>query len=175
MEDNNKNSDAYESGQFLTFKLGNEVYGVDIKKVREVLEYTKVTKVPRTPDFMKGVINLRGGVVPVVDLRLKFGMEEKEKTVNTCIIIVEVNVESEEILLGAIADSVREVVDLGSEQMEDTPSIGMSIRVDFIKCMGKLEGEFCMILDIDRIFSAGEMDMIRQNSEADGAETEENN
>lgn len=161
---------THESGQFLTFKLGEEVYGVDIRKIREVLEYTKVTSVPKTPEFMKGVINLRGGVVPVVDLRLKFGMEEKEKTVNTCIIIVEVTIDNDEILLGAIADSVREVVNLSSDQMEDTPSIGMSIRVDFIKSMGKLDDEFCMILDIDKIFSAVEMEAIKQSS--DVADTE---
>lgn len=153
------------AGQFLTFRLAEEVYGVDIRKVREVLEYTSITAVPKTPGFMKGVINLRGGVVPVVDLRLKFGMDEKEKTVNTCIIIVDVKTDDEEILLGAIADSVSEVVNLSGDEMEDTPSIGMSLRVDFIRCMGKIHGEFCMILDIDQIFSAEEMAVIKNGSE----------
>ena len=100
--------------QYLTFKLGEEVYAVDIAKVREVLDFTTVTKVPRTPEFMRGVINLRGSVVPVVDLRLKFGMSRTENTVNTCIIILEVRVDSETTVLGALADSVQEVIDLES-------------------------------------------------------------
>ncbi len=104
--------------QYLTFKLGEEVYAVDISKVREVLDFTTVTKVPRTPDFMRGVINLRGSVVPVVDLRLKFGMQGTENTVNTCIIIMEVRVDSETTILGALADSVQEVIDLDTEHIE---------------------------------------------------------
>src|SRR5512136_496350 len=103
---------SIESMQFLTFKLGEEIFALDITKVREVLDFTSVTKVPRTPEFMRGVINLRGSVVPVVDLRLKFGMSRTENTVNTCIIIVEVTVDGEMIVLGALADSVQEVLDL---------------------------------------------------------------
>src|SRR5574342_727501 len=101
-----------ETTQYLTFKLGDEVFALDITKVREVLDFTAITKVPRTPDFMRGVINLRGSVVPVVDLRLKFGMKATEKTVNTCIIITEVTVDSETTVLGALADSVQEVIEL---------------------------------------------------------------
>src|SRR5512137_294537 len=95
--------------QYLTFKLGDEVFALDIAKVREVLDFTSVTKVPRTPEFMRGVINLRGNVVPVVDMRLKFGLTRTEKTVNTCIIITEIVVDSETTVLGAMADSVQEV------------------------------------------------------------------
>src|SRR5512142_3430013 len=98
--------------QYLTFKLDEEVFALDIAKVREVLDFTTITKVPRTPEFMRGVINLRGSVVPVVDLRLKFGMTRTEKTVNTCIIIVEVKVDDDTTTLGALADSVQEVMDL---------------------------------------------------------------
>jgi purine-binding chemotaxis protein CheW len=105
-----------EATQHLTFKLDEEVFALDISKVREVLEYTTVTKVPQTPDFMCGVINLRGGVVPVVDLRLKFDMAEAEKTVNTCIIIVEVTLDGESAVLGALVDSVQEVFEFEPDQ-----------------------------------------------------------
>src|SRR3989304_1329922 len=101
-----------ETTQYLTYKLGAEVFALDISKVREVLDFTTVTKVPRTPDFMRGVINLRGSVVPVVDMRLKFGMSRTEQTVNTCIIIVEINLDGERLILGALADSVQEVIEL---------------------------------------------------------------
>src|SRR5512136_522297 len=104
-----------QTTQYLTFKLDEEVFALDIGKVREVLDFTTVTKVPRTPEFMRGVINLRGSVVPVVDLRLKFGMAVTEKTVNTCVIITEINVDEETTLVGALADSVQEVIDLGAD------------------------------------------------------------
>jgi len=108
----------------LTYKLGDETFALDISKVREVLDFTTVTKVPRTPEFMRGVINLRGSVVPVVDLRLKFGMTKTEKSVNTCVIIVEVNVDGETTILGALADSVQEVLDLDASHIEPAPKIG---------------------------------------------------
>src|SRR5512147_552864 len=114
-----------ETTQYLTFKLDDEVFALDITKVREVLDFTTVTKVPRTPEFMRGVINLRGSVVPVVDLRLKFGMT---KTVNTCVIIVEVKVDDETTILGALADSVQEVMDLGPENIEPAPKIGTRLN-----------------------------------------------
>ena len=117
-------AEILETTQYLTFKLEDEVFALDIAKVREVLEYTTVTKVPRTPDFMCGVINLRGGVVPVVNMRLKFGMPDAEKTVNTCIIIVEVKLDGETTVLGALADSVQEVMDLEPDQIEPAPKIG---------------------------------------------------
>src|SRR5512136_669351 len=106
-----------DTTQFLTYKLGDETFALDITKVREVLDFTTVTKVPRTPEFMRGVINLRGSVVPVVDLRLKFGMSATEKTVNTCIIITEVTVDGDTTVLGALADSVQEVLDLDAEHI----------------------------------------------------------
>ena len=106
-----------ETTQYLTFKLADEVFALDISKVREVLDFTTITKVPKTPEFMRGVINLRGSVVPVVDLRLKFGMSRTEKTVNTCIIITEVTVDSETAVLGALADSVHEVPHLDPDHI----------------------------------------------------------
>ncbi len=146
-----------ETTQYLTFKLDEEIFALDIGKVREVLDFTTVTKVPQTPDFMRGVINLRGSVVPVVDLRLKFGMTVTEKTVNTCIIIVEVVLGNETTILGALADSVQEVLDLEPQQIEPAPKIGTRLKTDFIKGMGKKEDHFIMILNIDKVFSAEEI------------------
>lgn len=154
-------AEIIETTQYLTFKLEDEVFALDIAKVREVLEYTTVTKVPRTPDFMCGVINLRGGVVPVVNMRLKFGMPDAEKTVNTCIIIVEVQLDGETTVLGALADSVQEVMDLEPDQIEPAPKIGTRLRTDFIKGMGKHDNKFIMILDIDKVFSADELAMVQ--------------
>ena len=143
--------------QYLTFNLEQEVFALDIGKVREVLDYTTVTKVPRTPDFMCGVINLRGAVLPVVDLRLKFGMAAAETTVNTCIIIVEVSVEGEKTVIGAMADSVKEVIDLEAADIEPPPRIGTGFDVAFIRGMGKHGDGFIIILDMDRCFCAEEI------------------
>ena len=146
-----------ETNQYLTFKLDGEIFALAIGKVREVLDFTSVTRVPQTPEFMRGVINLRGSVVPVMDLRLKFGMNRTEKTVNTCIIIAEVQMEGEATILGALADSVQEVLDLESDQIEPPPRIGTKLRTDFIKGMGKRGDEFIIILDIDRVFTSEEL------------------
>jgi purine-binding chemotaxis protein CheW len=146
-----------EMTQYLTFKLDNEVFALDITKVREVLDFTSVTRVPRTPDYMRGVINLRGSVVPVVDLRLKFGMKKTEQTVNTCIIISEVTVDGDTTVLGALADSVQEVIDLVPENIAPAPRIGTKLRTEFIKGMGKQNDRFVIILDIDQVFSAGDL------------------
>jgi purine-binding chemotaxis protein CheW len=150
-----------ETRQYLTFKLGDEVFATDVAKVREVLDFTTITKIPRTPDFMSGVINLRGNVVPVVDLRLCFEMSKTEKTVNTCVVVVEMLLDGEPTVIGALADSVEEVIDLEPDQIEPAPKIGTQIRTDFIKGMGKRESQFIMILDIDRIFSAEELLAVR--------------
>jgi purine-binding chemotaxis protein CheW len=159
-------SGIMETTQYLTFKLSDEIFAVDISKVREVLDFTSVTRVPRTPDFMRGVINLRGSVVPVVDMRLKFGMSETEKTVNTCIIIVEISLDNETTILGALADSVQEVIDLEPEQIEPAPRIGTRLKTEFIKGMGKKDDHFIMILDIDKIFSSEELAMVQNSSGA---------
>src|SRR5512147_760442 len=150
-----------ETTQYLTFKLDDEVFALDITKVREVLDFTTVTKVPRTPEFMRGVINLRGSVVPVVDLRLKFGMTKTEKTVNTCIIIVEVVVDNETTILGALADSVQEVMDLEPGQIEAAPKIGTRLNTEFILGMGKRDNTFVILLDIDKVFSTDELALVQ--------------
>ncbi|MBI5559080.1 MAG: chemotaxis protein CheW [Deltaproteobacteria bacterium] len=146
-----------ETVQYLTFKLAEEIFALDVAKVREILEFTSITKVPQTPEFMRGVINLRGGVVPVIDLRLDFGMTCTEQTVDTCIIVVEVNLEDEVIVLGLLADSVQEVVEMEPANIEPAPHIGTKLNTEFIKGMGKINNDFVMILDIDKVFSAHDL------------------
>jgi purine-binding chemotaxis protein CheW len=149
-----------ETTQYLTFKLDEEIFALDVAKVREILEYCSVTKVPQTPDFMRGVINLRGSVVPVIDLRLKFGMTATEQSVNTCIIVTEVAMEGETILLGALADSVQEVDEMEPAKIEAAPHIGTKLNTEFIKGMGKQDGHFVMILDIDMVFGAEDLEAL---------------
>jgi len=146
---------------YLSFKLGGEIFALDVAAVREVLDFTSITKVPRTPDFMRGVINLRGSVVPVLDLRLAFEMTSTERTVNTCIIVVEVQVEQERLVIGALADSVEEVIELEPEQIQPAPNLGTSVKTDFIRGMGRRDSEFIMILDIDKVFSTGHLELLK--------------
>ena len=153
--------------QYLTFRLGDEIYALEITRVREVLDYTHITKVPKVPEFMRGIINLRGGVVPVVDLKRKFDMGQTQRAVDTCIIIVEVDVENESTMIGTLADSVREVIELSAEQIEPPPKIGSQIRTEFIKGMGKQDDHFIIILDINSIFSADELNLVQTVSEAE--------
>ena len=150
-----------ETRQYLTFRLGDEVFATDVATVREVLDLTTITKIPRMPEFMSGVINLRGNVVPVVDLRLCLEMSKTQKTVNTCIVVLEMLVDGEPHVVGALADSVEEVIDLEPEQIQPPPRIGAKIRTDFIKGMGKREAQLILILDIDRVFSAEEIKALR--------------
>ncbi|GAB6057821.1 chemotaxis protein CheW [Desulfonatronum parangueonense] len=151
--------------QYLTFTLDRELYAMDIAKVREVLEYTEITRVPRTPEFLRGVINVRGRAVPVVDMRLKFGLSKTGQTVNTCIIIVEVDVDGESTILGALADSVQEVIDLEPDQIEPAPRLGTRIKTEFIEGMGKSADQFIIILNIDKIFSAEELSVVQEVGE----------
>ena len=146
-----------ETVQYLTFKMADEIFAFDVAKVREILELIPITKVPQTPEFMRGVINLRGSVVPVIDLRLNFGMQCTDNTVNTCIIVVEVNLNEETIVLGVLADSVQEVVEMEPEHIEPPPQLGTKLNTEFIKGMGKVENDFVMILDIDKVFSSDEL------------------
>jgi purine-binding chemotaxis protein CheW len=152
-----------QTTQYLTFRLEEELFALDIEKVREVLDFTTITKVPQTPDYMRGVINLRGSVVPVVDLRLKFGMTRAEQTVNTCVIIVEVDMEGEKVVMGAMADAVQEVLDLEPDQIEPPPRIGAKLNTDFIRGMGKHADQFIIILDIDKVFTIGELEMVQES------------
>ncbi|MBI5656074.1 MAG: chemotaxis protein CheW [Geobacter sp.] len=151
-----------ETVQYLTFKLDDETFAVDVAKVREILDFSTVTKVPQTPDFMRGVINLRGSVVPVVDMRLKFGMSETEKTVDTCIIVMEITLDNETAVVGALADSVQEVLELEPENIEPAPRIGTKLNTDFLIGMGKQNETFIMILNIDKVFTLDELSAVSE-------------
>ena len=150
------------AGKYLTFDLGDEVYGIGILKVQEIIGLMNVTKVPRTPECVRGVINLRGKVIPVMDLRLKFGMESKEDTQRTCIIVVQVAWEHEEITMGILVDEVSEVVDIETDQIEDTPSFGVAVDTDFILGMGKVGERVIMLLDSDKVLSGEEFELSSQ-------------
>jgi purine-binding chemotaxis protein CheW len=149
--------------QYLTFKLDNEVFAVDVAKVREILDYTHATKVPGTPDFMRGVINVRGNVVPVADMRLKFGLSRTEKTVDTCIVILEMASEDDLTVLGALVDSVQEVFELEASLIDPPPKIGTGWRTEFIKGIGRHNDELLIVLDIDRVFSSDEAALFRHS------------
>ena len=151
-----------ETTQYLTFKLSDEVFAVDVAKVREILDFTPATKVPGTPDFMRGVINVRGNVVPVVDMRLKFGLSKTEKNVDTCIVVMEIAVEEEATILGALVDSVQEVFELEANQIEPPPRMGTKWRTEFIKGIGKRNNELIIILDIDKVFSSHELGIVQE-------------
>ena len=136
--------------------------GNSAAKVREVLEMSTITKVPRAPDFLRGVINVRGSVVPVVDMRLKFGLTQTENTIDTRVVVMDLTLDGDNTVLGALADSVHEVMDLDSDQIEDPPKIGTRWRTEFIKGIGKRNDEFVIILDIDKIFSTDELAIVQE-------------
>ena len=155
-----KESSTYE-GQFLTFTLNNEEYGIEILKVREIIGVMDITTVPQTPEFMKGVINLRGTVIPVVDLRLKFSMPEEEHTQETCVIVVETNSSQ----VGIMVDSVSEVLNIQNGEIEETPSFGQGIDTDFIMGLGKVKERIIILLNIEQILSSEVMDVVKQIEE----------
>jgi purine-binding chemotaxis protein CheW len=144
-------------GKYLTFALGNEQYGLEILKVREIIGYVKVTRIPQTPDYIHGVINLRGRVIPVVDLRARFGMESVERTEATCIIVVEISRADDTISTGVVVDRVQEVLDITSEQIEGTPEFGSSVDTNFILGIGKIGESVKILLDIDKVLGGDEM------------------
>ncbi|MDP6545686.1 MAG: chemotaxis protein CheW [Phycisphaerae bacterium] len=150
------------AGKYLTFALAEEEYGLEILKVREIISMSEITSVPKTPEFVKGVINLRGKVIPVIDLRLKFAMEEVPYTDETCIIVVDVS----GIEMGIIVDHVSEVLDIVGGDIEDAPEFGASVDIDFILGMGKAEGRVTILLDISRVISTGDVASLRNVSEA---------
>jgi purine-binding chemotaxis protein CheW len=145
-------------GKFLTFALGNEEYGIEILRVREIIGLMDITTVPQTPDYMKGVINLRGKVIPVIDLRMKFSMKEEEHSQETCVIVVEVN----NTLIGIIVDSVSEVLDIKGGEIEDAPSFGQGIDTSFIMGLGKVKEKIIILLDIESVLSSEELEMVEQ-------------
>ncbi len=151
-----------KANQFLTFTLDGEQYAIGVAKVREVLEYTKITRLPRTAVFMKGIINLRGAGVPVIDLRLKFGLAETPITKDTSIIVMEVDSGDGKVVVGALADAVHEVVEIDEGAIEPAPRFGTRLAAEFIKGVGKREESFVILLDIDRVFNAEEVTLLAQ-------------
>lgn len=142
---------------YLSFKLGEETFAANVSKVLEILELSKITKVPKSPDYLRGVINLRGSVLPVIDTRIKFNLPVTPDTVNTCIIVLNLLMEDEEINVGALVDSVQEVLELDEGDIKPPPKIGSKFKSDFIHGMTKIDEDFVMILDINRVFTTDEI------------------
>ncbi|MFO7838088.1 MAG: chemotaxis protein CheW [Desulfosalsimonadaceae bacterium] len=159
-----KQADLSElAGKYLTFNLGNEGYGLEILKVQEIIGMQEITKIPRTPDYVKGVINLRGKVIPIIDLRSKFGMPEQELTRKTCIIVVQVQRGESALIMGIVVDEVSEVLNISGDQIEAAPSLGTNVDTHFILGMAKTESAVKILLDIDKVLSAEEIDALSRS------------
>ncbi len=156
------------AGKYLTFKLVEEEYGLEILKVREIIGMMAITRVPRTPDFVRGVINLRGKVIPVIDLRKKFGMEATVDTEETCIIVVDVARAAEKLQIGILVDSVSEVLDIKAEDIEDAPSFGSDLDTEFIMGMAKAKGSVKILLNIEKVLSHNELEALKAGGEGLG-------
>lgn len=150
-------STIQETASYLTFKLEEELFAINVSKVLEILEIKPITKVPKSPPFMRGVINLRGNILPVIDTRNKFCMPEQDFTIDTCIVVLSIAAENESLLVGALVDSVQKVIDIPSESIQPSVSIGAVYRQDFVNGIGSIDEDFIMILDIDKVFSTEEL------------------
>jgi purine-binding chemotaxis protein CheW len=153
-----------EGAQYLSFSIAGEEYAIGILRVREILEYDTLTKVPTTPPSIRGVINLRGSVVPVVDLAVKFGLPESVISKRTCIVVVEVNLDGERAVMGVLSDAVSQVIDLPASEVEPPPPFGTRVRVDCLIGMGRAGRKFVLLLDIDKLLSLDELEMARQET-----------
>ncbi len=153
-----------DTRQYMTFKLGDELFAIDVAQVREVLEVSQITKVPTAPAYMRGVVNVRGQATPVVDLRLRFGLPKTADSVHTRIIVMELELDGEETVLGGVADSVHEVIELDAAHINPPPSIAMRWRTDFIQGMGKRGEDFIIILDVNAVFSSEELALVRDTA-----------
>ncbi|MEW6520355.1 MAG: chemotaxis protein CheW [Thermodesulfobacteriota bacterium] len=156
-----------ESSQYLTFKLDDEFFTVNVHSVREILEYVKITKMPDAPPFMRGIINVRGSIIPVIDLRRKFGIGETDARQTTRIIVLEIDREEGGLVIGALADSVKEVIEMAVEQIEPPPDMGTRWKKDYISGVGKHNEEFIMVLDTRKLFSASELTQIDGDADAE--------
>lgn len=156
-----------QPGQYITFRLGDELFAVNVAQVREVLDLTPITKVPTAPAFMRGVVNVRGSAIPVVDLRQRFGLPPNAETVNTRILVLELEIEGEPAVLGGIADSVHEVIELEPANIAPPPTIAMRWRSEFIHGIGKRGEDFIILLDLNAVFSASEMSSIQATASAE--------
>jgi len=152
---------SIQSNQYLTFVLDEEDFALEIMKVKEVLDFINITRVPRMPGYLCGVINLRGNVVPVIDLRLKLGMTKIQRTVDTCIVIMEIHIDGELVQMGALTDAVKGVIELESKDIVSAPKLGTRLNTDFIRGMGKQDDQFIIILDIDRVLSAEDIAVLQ--------------
>jgi len=150
------------NGKHLTFRLGAEEYGLEILKVQEIIGIMPITAVPRTPKFVRGVINLRGRVIPVVDLRTRFEVAAAEDTERTCIVVVQVHGKSGPAVMGVVVDEVSEVIDIAEGQIEETPEFGTDIDTEFVRGIGKIEGKVVMLLDIDKVLTGTEVATIER-------------
>lgn len=157
---------------YLTFKIDDEIYAANVSKVLSILELSKITKIPRTPDYIRGVINLRGTVLPIVDLRIKFGLTPTEFTSNTCILVLEITIESTTVKIGALVDSVQEVLELEDNDIMPAPNFGAKFKSEFIDGMYKADNSFIMILNMDMIFTYDEL-TVMSYSEAIMAESKD--
>ena len=155
---------------FLSFKLGDELFAANVGKVLEILELSKITNVPKSPNYMRGVINLRGNVLPVIDTRTRFGMNAIEDTINTCIIVLDIDMENESVKIGLLVDMVQEVLQIDAESIQPPPSIGNKYKSDFIQGMGKVDDEFVMILNIDKVLSSDELSILQEKTKEPGTE-----
>ena len=160
-QDKNDASTEERAGKYLTFRLAAEEYGLEILKVREIIGLMNITKVPRTPDYIRGVINLRGKVIPVLALRNKFGMGLTEDTEETCIIVVEVNLDGESVMMGTVVDAVSEVLDIQADEIEDAPAFGTDVDTNFILGIGKVKNEVKILLDIDEVLTARDLTLLQ--------------
>jgi purine-binding chemotaxis protein CheW len=151
-----------QSQSYLTFRLDEEIFATSVNNVIEILELSKITKVPRSPHFMRGVINLRGNVLPVIDTRLKFGLEKTTDTVNTCIMVLSIVTEEQNIMLGALVDAVQEVMEIDPSTIQPTPSIGSRYRSEFLEGMVKSNDHFIMLLNMNLVFNTGEMSILQE-------------
>jgi purine-binding chemotaxis protein CheW len=152
-------SEVAERQQYLAFTLAGGDYAVGILKVKEILQYEEITAVPSTPRSIRGVLNLRGSVVPVVDLVVKFGLPETPVTKRTCVLVVETALDGVATVMGVVADAVSEVIELGADDIEEPPAFGTRVKVDYLVGMGKVGKRFVLLLDIDRVLSADERDL----------------
>ncbi|ETR74100.1 MAG: Chemotaxis protein cheW [Candidatus Magnetoglobus multicellularis str. Araruama] len=153
--------ESIQSNQYLTFVLDEEDFALEIMKVKEVLDFINITRVPRMPAYLCGVINLRGNVVPVIDLRLKLGMKKIQRTVDTCIVIMEIHIDGELVQMGALTDAVKGVIELEAKDIVSAPKLGTRLNTDFIRGMGKQDEQFIIILDIDRVLSADDIAILQ--------------
>ena len=155
---------AEREGKYLTFTLAEEEYGIGILKIKEIIGMMPITSVPQTPEFVKGVINLRGKVIPVIDLRLRFGMGEIDYTERTCIIVVEIDGQVGTVLIGIVVDSVSEVLNVKGDEIEDSPTFGTKLNTEYILGMAKMEGGVKILLDIDQVLSSEEISALEKTA-----------